>query len=219
MSQSASPLPRGRHKLSRDEVVQSQRERLLTAIEALVGEQGYAKTSVPQVVRRARVTGRVFYEQFEDKADCFIAACERNGDEIRAMIDGFAPVVEAAEDPLEAFNAGLRLYLQWWMERPLEARAFFLELPAAGERAFASRDRRAAIYADALERVGMVLRARTGGAGRTAPFMAMAAATVAIEVVAREVRAGRTDRLLELEHELGRALRTLLLADEAPTSA
>lgn len=213
MADAPAPLPRGRHKLSREEVRSSQRERLLTAIEELVAEQGYAATSVPQVVKRARVTGRTFYELFADKAECFIAACEKNGDEIRAMIDAFVPAIEQADDPLSAFDAGLELYLRWWVERPREARAFFVELPMVGERAWASRDGRAALFAGALARIGTALRAREGGSGTPAAIDASAAAMIALELVAREVRAGRTASLAELAPDLRRVLLLLLLVD------
>ncbi len=49
-------LPRGRHSMSKEEVVQSQRERLVAAMVLAASEQGYAATSVADVLRRARVS-------------------------------------------------------------------------------------------------------------------------------------------------------------------
>jgi AcrR family transcriptional regulator len=54
----------------------SQRPRMLEAITWAVSEKGYARVSVADVVRMAGVSRRTFYEQFNDKEDCFLAACE-----------------------------------------------------------------------------------------------------------------------------------------------
>lgn len=212
----AQPLPRGRHKLSKEEVLASQRERLLIAMADLVNENGYAAASVPKVVRRARVTDRTFYQLFSDKADCFIATCEQHGDQLRDLLDAYVREIEAADDPMAAFDAGLHLYLQWWMERPAGARAFFVDILVVGDRAFASRDRRASIFAEALRRIAVVLRRRTGIDGEPSEVDVIAAATLASEFVAREVRAGRIDQLPQLHGGLRRVLLLLLLAQQAP---
>ena len=64
-------LPRGRHGLSREEVVESQRGRLLRAMADAVADKGYAETSVAEVIARAGVSRETFYEQFSSKEDCF----------------------------------------------------------------------------------------------------------------------------------------------------
>lgn len=211
------PLPRGRHKLTRADVRASQRERLLLAMEELVSEVGYEAASVPKVVARARVTGRTFYELFDDKPDCFIAVCERRGDEVLELLDTYAGAVESADDPFAVFDDGLALYLEWWTERPAGARAFFVELPAAGARAFASRDRRAALFAAALQRIGATLRRRAGVTEPIADVDATAAVVVATELVAREIRAGRIAGLPELHGDLRRVLLRLLVGGRAMT--
>ena len=52
----------------------SQRERLLDAMTELTAKLGYQQVSVAQVSSRAGVSSATFYEQFEDKEDCLIAA-------------------------------------------------------------------------------------------------------------------------------------------------
>lgn len=205
------PLPRGRHKLPREEVRASQRLRLLLAMEELVNEHGYAATSVPKVVARARVTNRTFYEQFEDKADCFIALCETYGAGLLETISADIPELEATDDPLASFDDGLARYLDWWMERPAAARAFFVELPSAGARAHASRDRRQVLFAAALQQLGTALRARVGDGEPVPEIHARAAAAIGVELVAREIRAGRIAELSALHADLRRVLLTLLL--------
>ena len=71
---SPSRLPSGRHGLTRDVVVASQRTRLVDAMAQIVAEKGYPATTVADVVERAGVSRRTFYEQFADKEACFLAA-------------------------------------------------------------------------------------------------------------------------------------------------
>jgi AcrR family transcriptional regulator len=67
-------LPSGRHRLTRETVVASQRGRLIDAMASSVAEKGYEQTTVADVVERAGVSRRTFYEQFPDKESCFLAA-------------------------------------------------------------------------------------------------------------------------------------------------
>ena len=76
VSGAAQTLPRGRHRLPREAVVQSQRERLLRAMAEVMADKGYARTSVADVLRVAHVSRETFYEQFASKEDCFMSAFE-----------------------------------------------------------------------------------------------------------------------------------------------
>src|SRR3954452_16599761 len=69
-----APLPSGRHRLTREAVEESQRGRLLFSVAQAVAEKGYAATTVADVVERASVSRRTFYEQFDSMEDCFLAA-------------------------------------------------------------------------------------------------------------------------------------------------
>ncbi|MBD0322124.1 MAG: helix-turn-helix transcriptional regulator, partial [Aldersonia sp.] len=84
----AIKLPRGRHGLSRDEVVRSQRDRILLAMAEAMAEKGYVATSVADVLRRAGVSRETFYQQFSSKEDCFRAAYGRAVELIIARIVG-----------------------------------------------------------------------------------------------------------------------------------
>lgn len=69
-------LPRGRHGLSREQVVRSQRERIFWAMAQTMAGKGYAATSVAEVLRGAGVSRETFYEQLTSKQDCFMSALE-----------------------------------------------------------------------------------------------------------------------------------------------
>jgi AcrR family transcriptional regulator len=123
-------LPRGRHKLPRDEVVRSQRDRLLRAMAEAMAEKGYAETSVADVLRRARISRETFYEQFSSKQDCFIAAFDAAAETILARA---ASVAGQSGDRLERFDRALCAYLDALAAEPALARLFLLEVYAAGE--------------------------------------------------------------------------------------
>ena len=73
----APVVPLGRHGLAPDAVAAHQRERLFQATVELVAKRGYRNTSVDQIVKAARVGYVAFYDLFEGKEDCFLAAFDR----------------------------------------------------------------------------------------------------------------------------------------------
>src|SRR4051812_29126312 len=81
-SMSVQQLPSGRHSLSREQVLASQRGRMLEAMASATAEKGYVHTTVGDVVKRAGVSRETFYEQFSGKEDCFIAAFDAGVEEV-----------------------------------------------------------------------------------------------------------------------------------------
>src|SRR5438874_801201 len=73
----ALTLPRGRHNLSREQVETTQRERILTGMVQALAENGYARTTVADVIARSHTSRETFYEHFENKQACFLAAYAR----------------------------------------------------------------------------------------------------------------------------------------------
>jgi AcrR family transcriptional regulator len=143
----ATRLPRGRHGLSRDEVVRSQRERMLRAMAETMAVQGYARTSVADVLRAAGVSRETFYEQFASKEACFVAAYDAAAAVLLARIPGDGG---AGEDPVEAFDRGIGAYLDSLAAEPAFARLFLVEVWAAGPEALARREQLQAAFVDRL---------------------------------------------------------------------
>jgi AcrR family transcriptional regulator len=191
-------LPRGRHGLAREEVRASQRERLIRAMLRCVASDGYAATSIPRVAALARVSPNTFYALFDDKAGCFLAGI----DEQAGVLLG--EIVRAAEgrDWLEGLRASVRVYLAWWRDRPEETWAYTVELPAAGERAAAQRRRTYARFEALFEASAAHARAQRPELAEVSPLAVRMLVAGLTEVVADEVRAGRLDRLGELEDAL-----------------
>jgi AcrR family transcriptional regulator len=71
------------------------RQRLLDALECSIAEDGYQKTTVADIVRRARTSRRTFYEHFASREACFVALLtDANNEHIRqisAAVDPNAP--------------------------------------------------------------------------------------------------------------------------------
>ncbi len=65
-------LPRGPHHLEPTEVARHQRLRMHGAMVEAVAANGYANTSVKQIIGLAGVSRRAFYEQFANKEECFL---------------------------------------------------------------------------------------------------------------------------------------------------
>src|SRR3954468_10017825 len=72
----AQKLPPGRHGLPRQFVLHNQRARLVEAATEVFGTRSYAEARVADVLDRAAISRKTFYEQFRDKEDCFLAAYE-----------------------------------------------------------------------------------------------------------------------------------------------
>ncbi|PRC47198.1 TetR/AcrR family transcriptional regulator, partial [Mycobacterium sp. ITM-2017-0098] len=68
------------------------RQRLLDALEASIAEDGYAKSTVAGIVRRARTSRRTFYEHFDSREACFVALlADANADQIRQISEAVDP--------------------------------------------------------------------------------------------------------------------------------
>ncbi|HEV3362842.1 MAG TPA: TetR/AcrR family transcriptional regulator [Acidimicrobiia bacterium] len=132
-------LPSGRHGLSRHEVVASQRARLIDAMAHVVAEKGYAATTVADVVERAGVSRRTFYEQFADKEACFLATYDAG---LTAVLTRIREAVEVnpAAPWRERARAGVESFLALLASEPAFAQALQVEILTAGP---AALDRRA----------------------------------------------------------------------------
>lgn len=126
------PLPRGRHGLSRDVVLLSQRSRLLDGMVHAVADRGYGAATVADALRHAGVSRATFYEHFADKEDCFCAAYAAGA---RVHHTKVMHAVAVEPDAHQRLRAGTAAYLDVLEEHPAYARAFLIEVAAAGPRA------------------------------------------------------------------------------------
>ena len=142
--------------MTREEVADAQRRRLLEAMAEVVAERGYAKTSVTQVTKAARVSTETFYELFADKEACFLAAYVECVAEIQETM--LTALATAEGDLRERFTTSLDAYFQLLDERRALARTFLVEVYAAGP---AALERRAAQQESFVALLVGVLQAET----------------------------------------------------------
>lgn len=133
------PLPRGRHGLPRETVTESQRGRIIQAMIEAVAERGYQETRVADVVEGARVARKTFYDFFDDKEDCFLAAYDQvSARQFDAASSAFTETPDAPW--AERIRAAMAALLESLASGPEGARFAIVEVLAAGPKALARRD-------------------------------------------------------------------------------
>ncbi len=137
-----APAPRPTGELA------AQRTRILSALVRLVCSDGLAAASVERVVALARVSTDSFYELFEDRDACVLAAFEQ-GVELAGARAGEA--MRAADGWRESMRAGLRALLQLFDEEPDLARLCLVHSAEAGSPLRAPRQKALAALAAAVD--------------------------------------------------------------------
>ena len=79
-------LPGGRHGLPRDYVVKNQRARLLVGIVRAVARHGYNAATITEIAEGASVSRQTFYDNFQNKEQCFLAAYDRAVDDVQTAM-------------------------------------------------------------------------------------------------------------------------------------
>jgi AcrR family transcriptional regulator len=123
------PLPAGRHGFSREQVAHNQRERLIAGLATAVAEKGYRAVTITDITKQARVSRRVFYDNFEGKEECFLAAFEVVVGHVRELADEAS--ASAGDWPQQAIAVS-RAALLFFAEEPALSRLCLVESQAAG---------------------------------------------------------------------------------------
>jgi len=189
----------------------TQRERLLDAMAQTVARQGYASTSVADVLTAARISRRTFYEKFVDKEDCFLAAydtiaelCEDRVVAAYRAERGWEPGIASAYDALLTVLAA----------EPDFAHLGIVEILAAGPRGVARRDATLRRFARFVEHT----REQLGTTAVPGELVAQAIAGGIQELLYSQIARGETDRLPDLAGELMQYTFMLLGIERNPAS-
>jgi AcrR family transcriptional regulator len=122
-------LPPGRHGLPRIFVAENQRERLLNGVVEAVAEHGYSATTIAKIAAAARISRRTFYEYFEGREECFLAAYEM----IEAHVLDSMLAAPGADGPWpDRVRARLAALLDVLARDAAVSRCFLVEPLAAG---------------------------------------------------------------------------------------
>jgi AcrR family transcriptional regulator len=131
-----SPRPRPGVGESTKSNRNDQRERLLRAIVERVAEGGYPSARVGDIAAHAGVSRATFYELFENKEECFLAAHRELADRLSAA----AAASVAAADPERAIDAAFKAIVDFARKEPLAYVFITHEAMLAGPKALEQRD-------------------------------------------------------------------------------
>lgn len=100
-----------------------------------MASKGYVDTSVADVIKVAGVSRQTFYQMFDSKQDCFLAAYSRRlGGVVETLLDHAGPGT-----PMCRFAKLLSDYLTVMAARPGISRLYLVGVYAAGPQAIAKR--------------------------------------------------------------------------------
>jgi AcrR family transcriptional regulator len=178
----------------------SQRARLLVAINAVAGRRGINEVTVSDVVREAGVSRTTFYERFRSKEDCLIESYRYSTDVLLALCD--AAVRQALGTWRDGLRAGARAQLVALSASPEFARATLLEIQNVGERGHAERNMALRRFADAYRQLFAFAAAQQPGLTVPQPDALYVLVAGQDQLTCTHIRDGRTAQLLELEDTL-----------------
>jgi len=120
----------------RGQVTEVQRSRMLAAAVAAVNDVGYARMTVAEVIGRARVSRKTFYDVFADREDCFLAAFDQALDQARELAEESYRSESSWRDGIRSALARLLTAMD---DEPALARLCVVEALGAGERVLERR--------------------------------------------------------------------------------
>jgi AcrR family transcriptional regulator len=133
-------LPSGRHDLAREEVVKSQRERIVDATAEIVAEKGFAGLTIPEIASRANVSHETFYEMYPTKHDAFLGA-QKVGlhQALRTTAEAYAARQGASW--ADGVAAGLHALMDFVCSEPSHAHLTLVDTFGASPQAIEIRER------------------------------------------------------------------------------
>lgn len=159
----------------------------------VAGTEGFTATRITEVISRAAVSRKAFYEHFDDKEQCFVAAYEQ------AITPFFTLALRAAESQdayADRVRAAMAALLSALASDPVSARVAFVEVLAAGPAAVARRNQ-------AMRDFVQAFRDALPDRGRDISEVTMLSLLGGItEVIYQTVSAGQTETLPDLLPEL-----------------
>lgn len=120
-----------------DPVAAERRQRILESLAAVIAEDGYGRSRVADVARRARVSLRTFYDEFTNKEMAFLELH-------RTLVEHVATTLETAVvfegDWRGEMRGGFETYFRLLLFRPNLTTAVMLELTTISAEGYAARE-------------------------------------------------------------------------------
>jgi AcrR family transcriptional regulator len=188
------PLPAGTHGFTSEQVAYNQRERILAAVAELVAEEGYPSLTVSKITGLAQVSRRTFYEQFEDREDCFLAAFD-------VVVEHLHRLIAQASEPVAGWPqkvaAGIAEILRFFVAEPQLAKITMVDPLTAGPTV-------AEHYQEVVVGFGPLLRPGRKQHKAKGDLPDSTEDTIVgslASVITREILAGRTAELVSLHED------------------
>ena len=150
-------LPPGRHGLSPSFVASNQRERIMAALAETVSERGYTDLTVEDIIARAGVSRRTFYDQFANKQEAFLAAYDEVTQQLMTNI-GVAQ--SSATDFAEGVERALEAFLYYLAVEPAFAHMCIVDALGAGPAAIDRRNTILRVFMALFDRAAETLGER-----------------------------------------------------------
>lgn len=171
------------------------RQRLLDGLAEALLSQPYAEITIADIVARARVSKRTFYEQFNGKEACLLALCERLSDQTLSLI---VAQYRLDADWVEQLRGVTHAYLSSLQQQPAVMRAAYMDLLTIGTEGLALRRRMWQRFADFLIMQVEAFRALEPHKRPLTQAMATAVIGGINELILQAIEDGRADRLSDL---------------------
>lgn len=195
MPDELGPLPGGHHGLTREQILESQRERLLAAMAHEVAGEGYRGLTVTQLAKSASVSTRDFYAHFADKEECFLATFDAVRAHLAELIEDAAASTPEWPDQVVA---ALRALLRFFAAEPELARLFLVDSVSATPKI-------AVAYREAVLALAPALAAGRSELDDPSFLLPDAESSIvggAVSLVTRKIGAGDPDQLLRILPDL-----------------
>lgn len=134
--------------VARGRINEIQRIRILAAMAEECAKRGASNITVGDVVQRAGVSRRTFYELFEDRQDCFLAALDEAIDCLSRYV---LTAYRRGGSWREQMRAGLEALLAFLEEEPFMGRLVVVEALGTGPEALRRRQQLLAEAVDAID--------------------------------------------------------------------
>jgi AcrR family transcriptional regulator len=116
------------------------RGQVMLTMADVASQRGYAETRVQDVLERAEISRKTFYEHFSNRLECFLAAYDAIVADVDAALSAERPTVGE-------LIGGLLEYFECW---PAHARVLVTEAFAAGPQGVARHERMVGLVAERL---------------------------------------------------------------------
>ncbi|MEV4419686.1 TetR/AcrR family transcriptional regulator [Patulibacter sp. NPDC049589] len=208
----APRLPAGHHGLTRQQVAESQRTRIMAALVECVGEIGLGDVGIAQISGRAGVSRRAFYDHFSGKDDACLCACDVETDRLLSALTAAAVGTTGLD---VAIRAALDVVLRTFAADPPLGRLLVVEPLRTGRPLLDRRDTRMAELARLLEDAAVAF-----GGERPRPLVAQALVAATYDAIYQRLAVGSPSTLPELLDDLHRLFVVQLRpADDVPLAA